>query len=150
MHRTGELASLEPAKPIAVGTPIGRLIAYDPNAIGVNADVNSLKFDASGNITELITVRNRVAVQTSDGHLKLFRPIERISPLDDESTISIGLIITFGLDCVTFTESGKTPQTFTLSDCSFTVTKTANRDYTCSPADCASCSKCGEVYGLHT
>jgi hypothetical protein len=143
VYRTGELSSVEPAEPFAVQTPIGRLFAFDPNAIGINADANSLKFDVSGNITELVTVVNRIAVQTSDGQLKLFSPVERVSPLDDDSKITIGLVIAFDAESVTITESGAKPQTFSLSDCGFTITETGNQDYSCSLSDCANCSLCG-------
>jgi hypothetical protein len=146
MYPTGELASLEPAEPIAVKTPIGRVYAFDPNAIGINADANSLTFDAFGNVTALKTAQNRVAVQTADGRLELFKPIERVSPLDDDATITVALELEFVANNVTITESGREPQTFSIEDCGFTVTETANKEYSCSPADCANCTLCGETY----
>jgi hypothetical protein len=143
LHPDGQLASLEPAEPVALKTPIGRLFAFDSNAIGVNADANSLTFDKSGAVTGLITEQNRVAVQTPDGQLRMFRPVERISPIDDEATILVGLAIAFGADRVTITQSGQEPQAFSLSDCGFTITEESNRAFSCSPSDCASCSLCG-------
>jgi hypothetical protein len=142
LHPDGSLASLEPNEPTAVKTPIGRLLAYDPNAIGINADANSLAFDSDGSVTGLVTARNRIAVQTADGRLALFRPLEKASPLDDEATITVGLRVAFSSDSVTLTEGGGEPRTFSLSDCGFTVTELENCGFSCSPADCAGCSQC--------
>ncbi len=45
LHESGRLQSLEPASPVKLRTPIGTLTAFDPNAVGINADMNSLCFD---------------------------------------------------------------------------------------------------------
>jgi hypothetical protein len=49
----GNLESLEPAVSIRIETPIGDIEAYDPDAIGVNADRNSLGFDREGKVRSL-------------------------------------------------------------------------------------------------
>jgi hypothetical protein len=137
LHPTGGLATLEPAEPAAIQTPIGRFLAYDPNAIGVNADVNSLAFDTSGNVAGLVTAQNRIAVQTGDGRLLLFRPREQASPTGGDAAVIAGLTVQFAPGIVTVTESGKKPRTISLADCGFTVTETEN---SCAPSDCAGCS----------
>jgi hypothetical protein len=143
LYPDGLLASLEPAEPVALKTPIGRLLAFDSNAIGINADTSSLTFARSGTVTGLITEQNRIAVQTPDGQLRMFRPVERISPIDDDETIIVGLTLAFDADNVTITESGLEPQTFSLSSCGFTITEDASNPFSCSPSACANCSLCG-------
>jgi hypothetical protein len=56
-----ELESLEPSEPMGIQTPIGVIIAFDPNAVGINADSNSLVFNKNGNVTAITTVHDRGA-----------------------------------------------------------------------------------------
>ncbi|MDR2295828.1 MAG: hypothetical protein LBD95_03435, partial [Clostridiales Family XIII bacterium] len=95
LHESGALASLEPAEPTEIKTPIGRIVAFDPDAVGINADSNSLAFDVRGRVTALRTVQNRVAVRTPDGRRRVFSPQEVINPLDGETMIPSGLDIAF-------------------------------------------------------
>jgi hypothetical protein len=109
LYESGQLQSLEPAVSYILDTPIGRLAAFDPNAVGVNADANSLAFDEAGAVLALVTAHNRVAAQTLDGRLLLFGPREVINPLDDETMITegLGIIFDYGVETVTFTSSGE-------------------------------------------
>jgi hypothetical protein len=143
LFETGELESLEPDEPITIQTPLGEIVAYDTEAIGVNADVNSLAFEPDGRVRSLIAPYNRIAVQTEAGELKLFSPMETIHPLDDESTLLHGIKISFDYKKTTVTiQNGKTEGTFSLETCGFTVDKTGVTPFSCSPAACASCSLC--------
>jgi len=141
IHESGELESLEPLNRPQIQTPIGVIAAFDPNAVGVNADSNSLVFDKSGNVTALVTVNNRIAVQTQDGRFLTFVPREVVNPLDDETKITEGLKIYFDYTkgTVTFEESG-VKSTFPVNGSGFTVVPYNSSAYTCSPSDCASCS----------
>lgn len=147
MYESGKLESLEPAAPFKLDTPIGTLTAYDPNAVGVNADINSLTFDEEGKVTSLITVNNRVGAQGEDGRMHIFSPREVVNPLDGETMITEGLKITFdyGADTVTFKESER-EKTMPLTGSAFTVIEySAAGGMTCSPSACASCSLgCGK------
>jgi hypothetical protein len=140
LYESGKLESLEPSVPIVIQTPIGALTAFDPNAMGVNADINSLVFDESGKVISLTTVHNRVAAQMAVERL-LFTPWEVVNPLDGESMITEGLKISFnyGADTVQFTE-GEKETTLPLPNSAFTITAHSASTFTCSPADCASCS----------
>ena len=53
LYESGNLESLEPAVPTLIKTPTGALNAFDPDAVGINADVNSLVFDETGEIIAL-------------------------------------------------------------------------------------------------
>jgi hypothetical protein len=141
LYETGELESLEPAVSYIVDTPIGRLAAFDPNAVGINADYNSLVFDKAGAVRELVTVHNRVAAQTAEGRLLTFGPREVVNPLDDETMITEGLKIVFDYEAETVTfASGGEECRLSLADCGFTVTAYSGAAHICSPVDCASCS----------
>jgi len=140
LYESGELESAEPSEPVAIQTTIGKITAFDPNADGINADSNSLVFDKDGNVTALVTVYNRIAIQTADGRLLAFSPREVQNPLDDETMITEGLVITFDYagGTVTFEDN-----IFSISECGFTVVKSNflfGSGGFCSPSDCANCS----------
>jgi hypothetical protein len=141
LHESGGLESLEPLQQTHIQTPIGVIAAFDPNAIGVNADSNSLVFDESGRITALVTAGSRVMVQTEAGRALMFAPREIINPLDDETVITDGLAISFDYDAgsVTFGRGGGS-STFSLDKNGFSVIPCGGFATMCSPADCAGCS----------
>jgi hypothetical protein len=53
LYESGNLESLEPAVPTVIKTPTGKIDAFDPDAVGVSADVNSLVFDEEGEVIAL-------------------------------------------------------------------------------------------------
>jgi len=141
LHESGELESLEPLNSTQIQTPIGLISAFDPNAVGVNADVNSLMFDRQGRVVSLVTAGNRIAVQTEEGRFLTFAPREVVNPLDNETMITGGLAISFDYDkgTVSFGESDE-KSTFSVDKNGFTVIEYKSSVYMCSPEDCASCS----------
>ncbi|MCL1932044.1 MAG: hypothetical protein FWF55_09525 [Treponema sp.] len=141
LYETGELESLEPFVPVTIQTPIGAITAYDANAVGINADINSLIFNKDGNVISLTTVHNNVTVQTADKQSALFAPREVINPLDDESTITEGLKIAFNYDADTVTfNDGKKETTVPIRGSNFTITAHSAAALTCRQSDCANCS----------
>lgn len=77
--RGGKVRSLEPAKPVTVPTPAGEMTAFDPDAVGVNGDANSLVFDENGKVGRVITTLTRLVVAHPDGHTEAFVPEHRDS-----------------------------------------------------------------------
>jgi len=141
LYENGELESLEPSAPARINTPIGAIVAFDPNAVGVNADSNSLAFDKEGRVIALVTAGNRIDVQTETGRNLTFSPREVMNPLDDETMITEGLAISFDYanGTVTFMDNDK-KSTFSIEGNGFTIIKYRSSAYMCSPSDCASCS----------
>ena len=141
LYESGKLESLEPSAPVVIQTPIGALTAFDPNALGVNADVNSLMFDEDGKIMALTTVNNRVAAQVENEPPLRFAPREVVNPLDDESMITEGLTISFDYDTdtVQFTEGGNNT-ILLIPGSAFTITAHSASTLTCNHTDCANCS----------
>ncbi|WP_353119152.1 hypothetical protein [Nitratidesulfovibrio sp.] len=62
-HESGALRSFEPDAPFEAKTPVGTVLAFetDPEG-GMAADLNSLQFDESGNVTALTTATDKVVV----------------------------------------------------------------------------------------
>lgn len=67
LYESGALKSCEPFRPIEISTPIGKVDAYDINAIGIHGDTNSLNFYENGDIKSLITSTNTITICTSEG-----------------------------------------------------------------------------------
>ncbi|WP_297425392.1 hypothetical protein [Clostridium sp.] len=66
LYESGKIKSCEPFRPLNINTPIGKIEAYDINAVGIHGDSNSLSFYEDGKIKSLITSTNTIAVSTSE------------------------------------------------------------------------------------
>lgn len=141
LYESGNLASVEPAAPTPLHTPVGNLEAFDPDSGGVNADVNSLQFDEQGRIIALTTVSSRISVQTSDGALTWYTP--KTIPLTDDGQESVTrpLRVRFDYSLNQVEIHDGEPHVFPLSGTWFLTAK-ASALPTCSPTDCANCSLC--------
>jgi hypothetical protein len=67
LYKSGQLKSCEPFRATTVNTPIGKIDAYDINALGIHGDSNSLNFYENGGIKSLITSTNTITINTSEG-----------------------------------------------------------------------------------
>ncbi len=97
----GALRSVEPARPTRVPTPIGDILAYDPDAVGATGDVNSLGFDLDGRLARAAAVRTALMV---GGHGRTPREIVpgfRESLCGDGQPEPVALRVVFGEDGVT-------------------------------------------------
>lgn len=137
LYESGKLKSVEPEKSIKVKTPIGVFNAYDVNALGINADSNSLTFSENGEILSLITSSDKIAVYAKTGAVKLITPLEKPSPLDEDEIAIIPIKLDFSNDTVMITTD--VTQTFTISECTFSV---IGGKLSCS-SGCSDCSSCG-------
>jgi hypothetical protein len=102
LYRDGSLESVEPLSPARVRTPIGVMPAYDPEALRVCADNNSLKFDRAGNVSAvkaLIVFEALLPGQDAgrDGQAPPVRlaPIVKRHPLDDGAKVHLPLCFEF-------------------------------------------------------
>lgn len=62
LYPDGKIRSLEPQALAPVKTPIGVIPAYDPDAIGIDGDKNSLRFSRDGSVEALLTSAASVTV----------------------------------------------------------------------------------------
>lgn len=141
LYETGTLQSVEPAEPVLIETPIGRIAAYDAGQTGLNADSNSLKFTEDGRISSLVTCDNFIYVQTEEGVLEAYMPKLRPHPLYDDTLAVEGMEVAFDYQTDQVTIDG---HTFRQKACGFTVEPFARPGMHCSPADCATCSICNK------
>jgi hypothetical protein len=93
-------------------------------------------------VIELITTLNHIAVQQPDGQLNWFKPIQLPHPLEEDKKMTVGLHVSFNYEHGTVTIKDEIEHTFLVSECAFTVVKTDQDLFSCSPSDCANCSLC--------
>lgn len=89
----GEIKSLEPAKPTPVETLAGEITAYDPDAVGVNGDDNSLVFDNNGDITRVTTTLSKLKAVHPNGSTSIFVPATRESLCGDTEEEVVPMVI---------------------------------------------------------
>ncbi len=99
-HPDGGLRSVEPARPLEVQTPVGPVWAYDPDAVGISGDDNSLVFDGRGAVRRVATVRTAVAARLPDGSRQEVAPLVRDSICGDGDHELTPLVLEFAADAV--------------------------------------------------
>ncbi|WP_461209252.1 hypothetical protein [Desulfocurvus sp. DL9XJH121] len=105
LHDDGSLKSLEPARPVPVATPLGELLAFDPDAIGITGDVNSLGFSPQGDIESLTTVSHVFTMPGEDGRPLRIAPPIRKSPCDGQTPEPAPLTVRFDQESATFSSA---------------------------------------------
>jgi hypothetical protein len=144
LYDTGQLESLEPAEPLQLTTPIGLLTAFDPNAIGVNADSNSLRFDREGRTVSLRTAINRIiASRRRDGRTAVFQPSAiRLNDDDDIARIDpVELAFHYDQCTVEISDGRKSAEVFGFED-DFVIAGKSKLLSGCTFGSCISCKKC--------
>ena len=124
-HPTGEVASLEPDRPLCIDTPLGTFHAFDPDAHGVHGDHNSLRFDPTGKVAGLTTIMDQVGIMSPDGTKVTIRPDTRKSYCNEDMLEPVPMRVVFKDTKVSF-QTGPAkiasypipPNTFALSSMS--------------------------------
>ena len=91
----GTVQSLEPATPTQVNTFAGEIMAYDPDAVGVNGDTNSLMLNSKGEVLQVITTLSQITTVHPDGRTSCFTPEYRESYCSDTELEIIPMIVRF-------------------------------------------------------
>lgn len=76
LYEDGNLKTCEPAFPIKISTPIGKIEAFDKNAFGIHGEDNSLKFYNDGTIKALTTSTNIIKIIDKKGNTIIHSPKE--------------------------------------------------------------------------
>ena len=134
LFEDGSIESVEPAAPVNVETPIGSINAYDTNAVGIDADKNSLGFDINGRLTSLATF-DIIMAKKSNGEKKVIFPKLKPGLMEEYEKVPIKLL--FGDDTVIIDDGTRTTD-YRISECTFKIT---GGDYT-EATTCGDCSKC--------
>jgi hypothetical protein len=141
LYESGTLASIEPAVAVPMKTPIGTISAYDCTSCGINADSNSLRFDALGRIAGLVTSSDRIFVTTKIGECITFASKELVSDDDECASTMIPLTIEFDYEgqIVVINDYLGNPMRFSFDDAFFIYPDNPSG---CNSADCGSCALC--------
>ncbi|MGE4505985.1 MAG: hypothetical protein AB7D51_11605 [Desulfovibrionaceae bacterium] len=94
-HDDGSLRSVEPASPVPVHTPLGELAAFDPDAVGISGDANSLRFGPGGRVDGLTTIRHGFDIEEPGGAPRRVDPPLRKSYCDGETPEIVPLELDF-------------------------------------------------------
>ena len=105
----GNVQSLEPADPTPVKTMAGEVVAYDPDAVGVNGDKNSLIFDTKGDVVQAITTLSKIKVVHSNGKSTYFAPEYRESYCSDTEQEIIPMVVEFHAESVNISTNPESP-----------------------------------------
>ena len=110
---TGRVLSVEPAVPTTVETPIGKITAYDNDAVGIVGDNNSLAFHENGEIRSVTTMHTKVVVTDLEGNTTELSPATRESLCGNGDTEHVPMVIEFVSEGVRVkTESGGSSRSF--------------------------------------
>lgn len=108
-YDTGEIKSVEPARPTRVTTPIGEILAFNPDVAGICGDVNSLRFNEQGAIIGLACAANAFSIASDDGRTQNIAPPLRRNACDGETLEPAPLTLEFVEDKVGFQAEGLAP-----------------------------------------
>lgn len=137
-YEDGKLKSFEPAKPTAVPTPIGTIVAYDTGAMGIHGDSNSVKFSSEGRVKSLITSTDTIEVINKEGEKKLYKPLLKQSVIDENFIEIVPLNIEFYEHKVKFTNDihHKFPIEYSIDQCNFYIKSSPLKE----SSPCSSCT----------
>lgn len=138
LYEDGKIKSCEPSIPVKVNTPIGDIMAYDLNAVGINGDENSLNFYEDGKIKSLVTSIDEIKVMDSNGRVSSFQPGSKLSSYNDEGTDIVPLIIEFYRDKIKFNKDENCE--FVLGDNSFFI-ENSMQQFNLGCNSCEGCNK---------
>ncbi len=144
LFEDGSIESVEPAEPFPIETPIGSINAYDADALGIDADKNSVCFDERGRLTSLTTF-DIITVRKKTGEKEIIFPTLRpglttefekvpIKLIFDDDTVSIG-------DARANDYNDAKTASYKIAECAFLIMR-GNYMETKSCDDCSSCQGC--------
>lgn len=100
LYEDGSVRSVEPAQPAPIQTPIGTVLAFDAEMVGMHADRNSVQFSPSGELLSVKTVHTGVRVRATDGTEHVMEPLETESLIDMEEMRTVPMQVDFAADSV--------------------------------------------------
>lgn len=144
LYESGNVQSVEPAYPLLIASPVGNIRIYDETACGVNADLNSLRFDEEGNIVFFKTSLAKIAVYPAGKSQIVIGPATVPSPLDPEELMKLPMTVSLLKNKVTIDTSAEQYE-FDLNQTAFTpLNDTGGGSFESScGGNCDNCSLCG-------
>ncbi|MBU3154074.1 hypothetical protein [Clostridium estertheticum] len=105
LYPNGAIKSCEPRRQTLIKTVIGELHAFDFDAIGLNADTNSLNFKENGTIKSLYTSLDKITIKDAFGSSHIYEPGLRTNNFNDTIMDVVPLRIEFYLGKVKINET---------------------------------------------
>jgi hypothetical protein len=138
LYPGGTIKSVEPRGAVSVNTPIGSVPAFDPDALGIDGESNSLVFSQDGNVKSLLTTAAQVRVSCKGRGEIVHAPSFKNSNFFDNKLAVIPMKIAFSDGYVQFgrRKSKKTDAKYKISECSFKIENISTEDY------CNTCDEC--------
>ncbi|WP_455714219.1 hypothetical protein [Anaerosporobacter sp.] len=139
MYENGNLESFEPARAVVVPTPIGDIVAFDQNALGMDADNNSVNFYLDGNLRSIATNSDIVVNNKVTGERTMIYQQLRLDMLTNEM-VKLPVKISFESNSITI-DSGAESMSFDINTCKFLFLYDGSyKEKKCSPgSDCSGC-----------
>jgi WD40 repeat protein len=98
-YESGAIKSFEPARPIAVPTPLGPIAAFHALAVGIHGDSGSVEFTPAGKLLALRSDDCRLTVTDRSGSIVSVHTVREIpSRCEEEATERVPMVIAFGED----------------------------------------------------
>ena len=138
-YENGAVRSVEPSRAIELETPVGPIMAYDPDIIGMHADQNSVQFSPNGELTAVSTIHSGIIASLPEGREYRIEPFERESYIDAAQWTTVPMTVVFTAEYVRL-KAEKTYE-FSLSDCTFS-TFTRERVWQATCKDCPDDETC--------
>lgn len=139
LYADGSLHSVEPTATVSVTTPLGSLMAYNPDSLGIHGDSNSLVFSENGALEALTLSTQKIIVQNKSKQSTIYSPGKRPSMTSENEMEVDPLHISFHQGNVRF--SGAVQGEHALAAHTFSIQELpAMPSGGCS--DCSSCSGC--------
>jgi len=139
LYESGELESFEPAVPIFIKSRIGTIAAFDQNASGVDASLNSVNFYQDGRLKSLATNSDIVVNQISSGERTIIYQQLRLDNMTGDMC-KVPVIVSFFDDHVML-DNGVEKKTVSIDDSKFLFLYDQSYiEKKCSPgSDCSGC-----------
>lgn len=138
IFKSGKLESFEPALPVDLITPIGKVRAYDVAALTIDADENSVRFDEDGNLTHVATSGDVIVNGPDIGRIRITSRTRMALSTDD--LVKLAISISFDADTTTIS-TGEETHSFAISQCRFLALPDIDPEgLTACETDCGTCA----------
>lgn len=139
LFENGALESFEPAVPVDIDTPIGKVTAYDVAAVGIDADVNSVHFDHDGHLKKVKTSGDIIVDGQNVGHVVISSRTQL--GLTDDLVIKLPISLSFEEGHVIVSD-GEEEHVFAIEGNRFVAMSDFDLSgFECS-GECTSCAGC--------
>lgn len=141
-YENGMIRSIEPATPTLINTPIGMLIAYDNNPVGIHGDNNSLEYDEYGEVRKVTTIQTGIEIIDNENKTIHIQALRKHSLLELEKFVMYPIKVEFKVDGLNITNSNNETKFYDYANYKIsTFYNMLYRPDACT-SDCQGCKGC--------